>query len=135
MATLRQEISINAPVEPVWSALRDFHALHRRLVPGFVVDCRADGDARVITFFNGMTARELLVSIDDTHRRLVYAIIGGQATHYGASAQVFTDGDDRCRFVWLIDLLPDTLAPAIGAMQEHGATVIKQTLDRQPAHA
>ncbi len=135
MATLRQEISINAPVEPVWSALRDFHALHRRLVPGFVVDCHADGDARVITFFNGMTARELLVSIDDAHHRLVYAIIDGQATHYSASAQVFADGDDRCRFVWLIDLLPDTLAPAIGAMQAHGATVIKQTLDRQPAHA
>jgi hypothetical protein len=31
-----------------------------RLVPGFVVDCRLDGDgARVVTFFNGAAARQV----------------------------------------------------------------------------
>ncbi|HEX2887932.1 SRPBCC family protein [Vineibacter terrae] len=134
MASLRQDIPINAPAEDAWAALRDFGALHQRLVPGFVVDCRLDGpDARIVTFFNGMQARELLVDIDDAHRRLAYAIVDGRATHYSASAQVLAEGAQRSRFVWIIDLLPDALAPSIAAMQAQGAKAIKQTLDRQPA--
>lgn len=133
MASLRQDIPINAPAEDVWAALRDFHAVHRRLVPGFVVEAKPDGDARVLTFFNGMVAREVLVSADDTHRRLVYAIPEGLAAHYSASAQIFDAGNGTSRFLWIIDLLPDDLAPAIGEMQAQGAKVIKQTLDRQPA--
>jgi hypothetical protein len=37
----------------VWDAVRDFGALHHRLVPGFVVEARLEGDDRVVTFFNG----------------------------------------------------------------------------------
>ena len=36
MATICKEILIDAPPEHVWDALRDFGALHERLVPGFV---------------------------------------------------------------------------------------------------
>ena len=44
--------------------MRDFGALHERLVPGFVVDCRLDGDGgRLVTFFNGAVAREVLTWI------------------------------------------------------------------------
>ena len=43
VATIYKEILIDAPAEEVWDALRDFGALHERLVPGFVVD---DGRAR-----------------------------------------------------------------------------------------
>ena len=43
------------------------------LVPGFVLDARLDGDARIVTFANGTVARELLVDCDDARRRLVYA--------------------------------------------------------------
>jgi hypothetical protein len=31
-------------------AMRDFGALHARLVPGFVLDTRLDGDVRIVTF-------------------------------------------------------------------------------------
>jgi hypothetical protein len=41
-------------VERAWDAIRDFGAVHERLVPGFVVDCRLDGDARIVTFFSAM---------------------------------------------------------------------------------
>ena len=135
MASLRQDIAIHAPAADVWSALRDFGAVHHRLAPGFVTDSRLDGDARVVTFFNGMVARELLVDIDDTARRLVYAIVDGRATHYSASAQVLADGEDHCRVVWVIDLLPNELAGPIGAMQAQGAKIMKQTLERQAAAA
>ncbi len=135
MASLRQDIPVHASAADVWSALRDFGAVHQRLAPGFVTDSRLDGDARVVTFFNGMVARELLVDIDDAAQRLVYAIVDGRATHYSASAQVFADGQEHCRVVWIIDLLPNELAAPIGAMQAQGAKVMKQTLERQGAVA
>ena len=89
MASLRKELVLAAPADRVWSALRDFGAVHRRLAPGFVTDATMEGDdVRVVTFFNGATARETLVGRDDALRRLAYAIIGGRASHYAASAEV-----------------------------------------------
>ena len=53
----------------MWDAIRDVGAIHRRLAPGFVVDTKMDGDARIVTFGNGLVARELIVDIDEDHRR------------------------------------------------------------------
>jgi len=36
-----------------------------RLAKGFVVDTRLDGEARIVTFANGIVARELIVDIDE----------------------------------------------------------------------
>lgn len=81
MASLRKELSLAADSESVWSALRDFGAVHTRLAPGFVTGTTMDGEAaRVVSFFNGSSARETLVSRDDASRRLVYAIIGAAAS-------------------------------------------------------
>ena len=71
MATIRKERSIDAPAEQVWDALRDWGAIHQRLVPGFVTDARLDGADRIVTFFNGAVVREVLVDLDDEERRLV----------------------------------------------------------------
>ena len=130
MASIRKEISINAPAETVWAALSDVGALHTRLVPGFVVNTRLEEGARVVTFGNGMVARELIVDLDDDARRLVWSVVGGRFTHHNASAQVFSEGNARSRFVWIADLLPNELAKDIGALMEQGTAVIKKTLDR-----
>jgi carbon monoxide dehydrogenase subunit G len=130
MASIRKEISIDARAEDVWAALRDVGALHTRLVPGFVVDTRLEEGARVVTFGNGMVARELIVDVDDGTRRIVWSVVGGRFTHHNASAQVFADGPGRSRFVWIADLLPDDLAGDIGALMEQGSAVIKKTLER-----
>jgi carbon monoxide dehydrogenase subunit G len=130
MASIRKEISIDAPGEDVWAALRDVGALHTRLVPGFVVDTRLEEGARIVTFGNGTVARELIVDLDDEARRLVWSVVGGRFTHHNASAQVFPDGDGRSRFVWIADLLPNELAGHIAALMEQGIAVIKKTLDR-----
>src|SRR6266702_893667 len=60
MASIHKYIPIDAHPDEVWDAVRDFGAVHRRLVPGFVLDARLDGDARIVTFANGTVARELL---------------------------------------------------------------------------
>jgi len=130
MASIRKEISIDARPEDVWAALRDVGALHTRLVPGFVVDTHLEEGARVVTFGNGTVARELIVDLDDEARRLVWSVVGGRFTHHNASAQVFPDGGERSRFVWIADLLPNELAGDIGALMEQGTAVIKKTLER-----
>ena len=66
--------------------------MHRRLVPGFVIDARIDGEDRIVTFFNGSVVRELLVDRDDKARRLVWSAVDGPYTHHNASAQVVADG-------------------------------------------
>jgi carbon monoxide dehydrogenase subunit G len=129
MASIIKEILIDARPDHVWEAVRDFGAVDKRLVPGFVVDCRLDGDARIVTFANGLVAREPLVGLDEDSRRLAYTAVGGRATHYNASVQVFAEGKDRTRFVWIIDLLPNELAEPIGAMVEQGAAAMKRTLE------
>jgi uncharacterized protein YndB with AHSA1/START domain len=131
VASITKQVLIDAPPDDVWDALRDFGAVHERLAPGFVVDCQLEGNARVVTFFNGAVARELLVDIDDDARRLVYSIVESPlgSTHDNSSAQVFADADGRSRFVWIKDVLPDELAPWIDELMEHGISVVKQTLD------
>lgn len=129
MASIRREVRIDARPQTAWAALRDVGALHTRLVPGFVTDVQLEDGARIVTFGNGMVARELIVDIDDEARRLVWSVVGGRMTHHNASAQVFPDDVGGCRFVWIADLLPNDVAPAIAAMIEQGIAVIKQTLE------
>jgi hypothetical protein len=110
MASIHNDIPLNASARDVWDAVRDFGALHRRLVPGFVTACQLDGDARVVTFANGSVAREVLVDCNDERQRLVYAIDNERLKHYSASVQVIADGEATCRLLWTIDMLPNELA-------------------------
>ena len=110
MASIHNDVPLNAPARDVWDAVRDFGALHRRLVPGFVTGCTLDGDARIVTFANGSVAREVLVDCNDARQRLVYAIANERLKHYSASVQVIADGDGKSRLLWTIDMLPNELA-------------------------
>ncbi|MFT4118034.1 SRPBCC family protein [Bradyrhizobium sp.] len=113
MASIHNDVPLAASAHDVWDAVRDFGALHQRLVPGFVAACTLDGDARIVTFANGSVARETLVDCDDARQRLVYAISSERLTHYSASVQVISDGETRCRLLWIIDMLPNELAPYV----------------------
>ena len=79
MASIRREMVIEAPPNDVWPFVM-LGALHTRLVPGFVVDTRLEDGARVVTFGNGLVARELIVDNDDGARELVWAVVGSPAT-------------------------------------------------------
>jgi uncharacterized protein YndB with AHSA1/START domain len=130
MASIRKEILIDARPEDVWDALRDWGAIHERLVPGFVVDARLDGEDRIVTFFNGAVLREILIDLDEEARRLVWSVVDGPYTHHNGAAQVFAEGEDGSRFVWTADLLPDATAPVTGEMMEKGIGVVKETLEK-----
>lgn len=131
MASIHREIHLAADPRDVWDALRDVGALHTRLVPGFVTDTRLEDGARVVTFANGVVARELIVAVDDERRRVAWAVVGGSLQHHNASAQVVAEDRGGCRFVWIADLLPDTAAPAIAGMMEQGLAAIRDAFERR----
>ncbi len=133
MASIHKDIIIDAHPDQVWDALRDFGALHTRLVPGFVLDTKLDGDARIVTFANGTVAREILVDCDDARRRLVYAIVSERLKQHSASVQVFADGDGRSRVAWVVDVLPNEIVPYMDAQMDQGALAMQKALARNAA--
>ncbi len=133
MASIHKDFFIDAPAHDVWDALRDFGALHTRLAPGFVTDCKLEGETRNVTFANGTTARELLVDCNDDRRRLVYAVISERVKQHSASAQVIPESEGRCRFVWITDVLPHEIAPYVSAQMDAGAAAVQKALSRTKA--
>ena len=133
MASIHKDIRIEAPAHEVWDAVRDFGALHRRLVPGFVLDTQLDGEARIVTFASGTVARELLIDCDDARRRLAYAIVSERMKHYSASVQVLPDGDANSRVIWTVDVLPHEIAPYIGGQMDQGLLAMQKALRRTAA--
>jgi polyketide cyclase/dehydrase/lipid transport protein len=128
MASIHKDIIIDASVNEVWDAVRDFGAVHQRLVPGFVIDARLEGEARIVTFHNGTVARELLVDCDDARRRLVYAIVNERVSHYNASVQVFADGQTQARLSWVVDVLPNEIAPYIAGQMDLAVLAMRNKL-------
>jgi carbon monoxide dehydrogenase subunit G len=133
MASIHKDIIIDANPADVWDAVRDFGAVHTRLVPGFVLDSRLDGDARIVTFANGMVARELLVDCDDERRRLVYAAISERIKQHSAAVQVTAEADGRSRLSWTADVLPHEIAPYISAQMDQAALAMQKKLGRSAA--
>jgi hypothetical protein len=128
MASIYKDIPIDAPASAVWDAVQDFGAVHTRLAPGFVTDTRLDGDARIVTFANGTVVRERFVDCDERRRRLVYSVASERVTQHSASIQVIADGDDRCRMIWITDVLPHEIAPYIDGQMDLGAAAMQRHL-------
>ena len=135
MASIRKEFRLGAPASRVWDAFRDLYAVHTRLAPGFVVDCRRDGDDRIVTFANGLVARELIVDVDEAARRLVYSAKSERLQHHNASFQVFEEDAAHCKIVWIADVLPHAAAGPLGAMMDGGVAAMTRALASRSATA
>jgi carbon monoxide dehydrogenase subunit G len=130
MASIRKEFRVATPIDKVWDALSDFHAVHTKLARGFVVDSQPeeDGAVRAITFTNGMKARERKVTVDPAAKRVVYAIQDSPSfTFYVGSAQLFEDKGGTL-FVWQVDLLPDAMAAPVSSMMDAGLAAMRTTV-------
>ncbi|MBV9992264.1 MAG: hypothetical protein JOZ72_13350 [Alphaproteobacteria bacterium] len=46
--------------------------------------------------------------------------------HHNAFAQVFAEGDGRCRFLWVTDVLPGEIAPYISGQMDAGVEAMKK---------
>ncbi len=130
MASIYKEMTIDAPAEHVWAAIRDVGAVHTRFARDMVLDTQLEGNDRIVTFANGEVVRERIVGIDDERRRLAYAAVEWRTTHHNASFQVVPESAARCRLVWVTDLLPDAMADLVEGFVDQGSAAIKRTLER-----
>lgn len=124
---------MRAPVAHVWSAVRDFGALHDRLAAGFVTDTRLEGDSdRVVTFFTGASARERLVAVDENRHRLVYTVVDSPLAiaHDNSSVQAIALDGGRTQLVWTKDVLPDDVARRVSEVMESGLAAMRTNLER-----
>jgi hypothetical protein len=133
MASIIRDVLVDAPAGDVWDAVADFGAVHRRFAPGFVADVTLEPGARIVTFGDGATARELFLGCDHAARRLAYSVRSERLAHHSASFQVFEEARGRSRLVWCADVLPDEIAPYIAGRMEAGLAVAKDVLGRVPA--
>jgi len=132
IASIRHEVVVARRPDQVWDVLRDVGAVHRRLLPGRVQSVSIDGDVRTLTMPDGHVVRELIVDVDDEARRLAYAVIEGSRPplqHHHASFQVFTEGTEHSRLVWITDVLPSSLAGLIHARTARGIEEMKQAIE------
>ena len=128
MASIRLDMALRADPAKAWDAVRDVGAIHTRLAPDFVTDVKLEDDARLVTFANGMVARELIVDVDDAARRLVWSVVGGRMSHHNGSIEIFPDGQG-CRLVWIADILPNDLKTPIQGMMQQGMEAMRKKLE------
>lgn len=131
MASIIKDIPLAVGAETAWALLRDPGAAHRAF-PGALVDCVREGDDRVIAFANGLVARERIVSVDETHRRVAYAVLGEHFAHHCASMQILPDGARRSRFFWASDFLPEEMATGMRPLIEQGCAAFRLAAEAGP---
>ena len=129
MASINHEVSVAVDVEAAWAAVRRVGRAHELFAP-VLVGGQLDGDTRIVTFANGMVARERILDIDDQHKRVAYTVLDGPglAFHH-ASMEVVEDGPGRSRFRWITDFLPKEAAEALGPLIEQGGQALKKNLE------
>ena len=52
---------------------------------------------------------------------------------HSASAQVFDEGDGRSPLVWIVDVLPNEIAPYMDAQMDLGVLAMQKALGRRAA--
>lgn len=128
MATITKQVEIDIAPDAAWDAVRDWGAVHKRLCPSVLSDCRVEEEARIVTFANGLVARELIVAVDEEARRLVWAVVGTTLlTHHNGAMQVLASGEGS-RIIWTADLLPHKAALQVADLMELGCAAMKATL-------
>ena len=129
MASVIREIIIDATPERVWSAVGDFANGPLQMSQGVLAGCRLDGDdSRILTFANGMTARERLIARDESCRRIVWGWVGDDVVHDNTSMQVFSEGVGQTRLVWIHDTLPDQLTEWLSGAMDQFVPAMQQAL-------
>lgn len=110
MVSMYRDFDVDAPVDRVWAAIADVGAPNKLIT--FLGEVTLDGDVRTCELGDRGKLEELIVSIDDENRRVVYSIRESpfNFTHHNASMQALPNGNGGTRIVWVTDLKPDEAA-------------------------
>ena len=130
MASIYKESSIDVAAEAAWAALRAAGDAAKAFAP-VVAESTLDDDMRTVRFGNGLVISERILDIDDRRRRIAYSAVNaaGMQFHH-ASMQIFEDGPNRCRFVWITDFHPKEAAGNLTALIDQGTVALKKNLEK-----
>lgn len=127
MTTLVREVPLDVDAALAWSALRD-PGNAAQAFAGVLATSAFDGKVRTVTFVNGTVLEEHIVAIDEPRMRIAYCIGGGRFEHYHASMQIVPADSGRCRFVWIIDLLPDEARERVEPLMDAGCAAFARNV-------
>jgi hypothetical protein len=130
MASVTVESELTCPAERAWALLADFRNPHKAFA-GVLTNARAEDGGRVVTFANGMEAREIMVDRDDVRRRIAYAAVGGRFSQHAAAMQIVENGGG-CRFLWTSDFLPHDAAALVEGLMRQGAAAFAKVAQERP---
>ena len=128
MATIFRSVTVPMPADAAWARIRRFDD-PAALAPGFVASCAMSEGDRVVSFVDGGSVREMLISSDDGRARLSYGAVGGKARFHHAAMQVVALDDRSSRIEWTTDVLPDEMAPFVAARMDAGLEAIRHGMD------
>lgn len=123
MAAVFRSITVRVNADEAWAAVGRFDD-PVALAPGFAVGCEMMDGERVVEFADGGSVREVLVTREETRRRLSYAAVGGQSRHHHAVMEVVPVDERSSRIEWVTEILPDSFAPFVAQRMDHGADAI-----------
>jgi hypothetical protein len=112
MASITNEVTIDAAAITVWQTVRDFSGIHQWLPD--VLHCQVRGEGvgaiRVATYLDGFQVTERLDALDDSLYRLCYTVL--TATPFADAwftMSVQDIDDDHCDFIWSCHFTPQGL--------------------------
>ena len=130
MASVFREFIVKAPADRVWNVVGDFAGGSLKLAPEVFVGCKMlDATTRELTFADGMKAKEQLISRDDMARRGVWRWVDESVEHDNTVMQVFPEGNDTSRVVWVHDVLPDAAAEWLAPTMDALIPVFQESLE------
>ncbi len=128
-----QSVTIDAPVDRVWDAIKDFDSLntwHPAVTKDVIVAGRnnAIGAERMLTLGDGGTIHERLLEYSDKDHRFRYEILEGAlpVSHYSSGVVVREAGKDRSIVTWTGSFKRKNTgdAPAAGENDETATTTM-----------
>lgn len=127
MVAIFRSVVVPVSADEAWAVVGRFHD-PVALAPGFATACEMVDGERVVTFADGGTVREVLVSCDENRRRLSYTAVGGQSRHHHASMEVVRLDERSSRIEWLTDILPDAFEPFVATRMDAGIAAVARGL-------
>jgi carbon monoxide dehydrogenase subunit G len=122
MSTATAAIDIAASADEVWTVVGDFGSI-ARWMPG-IDSCHLEGGDRILEI-TGMSITERLVSKDDAHRTLVYAIVEGVPVNSHRATISVSPVGESSHVTWDVEAEPAEMASMLGGVYQQALDALK----------
>jgi len=115
MAVIHRTIDVTASPQSTWDKIADVGGVHAMM--SILTDARVDGARRVCGLSMGGELSEIVLSVDESLRRVAYAIVDspfGLELH--SSSMTATGSGNESQLVWITDLKPDAAAEQVAGL-------------------